>query len=52
MNLDKQAQEVVDQIMAAHMPPINTLSPFNARMLPTVADAVKAVVASTRSIVV
>ena len=41
--LDSDAREVVEQIAAAGMPPINTLEPFTARMLPDVAVAAQAV---------
>lgn len=41
--LDADAREVVEQIAAAGMPPINRLEPFTARMLPDVAVAAQAV---------
>jgi len=44
--LDKDAQAVVDQIVAAGMPPIPSLTPHNARMLPDVAQAALGVLGS------
>jgi len=44
--LDPQAREVVAEILAANTPPIPTLTPENARQLPTPRDAVEAVLAS------
>jgi acetyl esterase len=45
--LDSDAQAVVDQVVAAGIPPINTLVPQNARMLPDIAQAAMGVLGSS-----
>lgn len=43
MPVDPREQAVLDQLEAFHRPPLAKLQPFNARNLPTIADAVRAV---------